>query len=259
MEGRREDEAGLARVIMGELLRVLDEEPTLEFVRYKAATLAAYGAKVLRATTHRDLVGNISPEGMARDHLLDSLALFVFEDVEENAALVDVGSGAGFPGVPLGIVREDLSVTALEVRKKRAEFLRETKREMGLFWLETVELRAEIAGRNPKMRERFDWAVARAVGLLPEVLEYCLPLVKVGGKAVLWRGRAVASEVEEAERVSRELGGRVCRVHEYGSQAEGGSYRGPEGKRALLVIRKVENTPQAYPRGVGVPRKRPLK
>lgn len=259
MGGRREDEALLARVIMGELLKVLDEEPTLEFIRFKAATLAAYGAKVLRATSHTDLVGNISPESMARDHLLDSLALFVFEDVEENAQLVDVGSGAGFPGVALGIVRGDLRVTALEVRKKRAEFLRKTSREMGLFWLETVELRAEVAGRSPRMRERFDWAVARAVGLLPEVLEYCLPLVKVGGKAVLWRGRTVDSEVEGAERVSRKLGGRVYRVHEYGSQAEGGSYRGPQGKRALLVISKVEMTPEAYPRGVGTPRRKPLK
>lgn len=230
----------------------------LGLIKGKVATLATYGAEVLKATTRRDLVGNISPGHMARDHLLDSLALFVFEDVEQGAALVDVGSGAGLPGVPLAIVRDDVRVTALEARKKRAEFLKEIGRKIALDGFEVVDLRAEVAGRRPRMREQFDWAAARAVGSLPEVLEYCLPLVKVGGKVVLWRGRRGGWEIEEAGRVSQELGGKVCRVHEYGSEAERALYRGPKGKRVLLVISKVERTPASYPRGIGIPRKRPL-
>lgn len=220
--------------------------------------LSRYGAEVLLAGRLCNLVGNLSLEDLARDHILDALSLTVFEEIREGASVVDVGSGAGFPGVPLAIVRRDVEVTALEPRKKRAEFLSSIKEKLGLDNFRVLMLRAEEAGRHTGARESFNIAVARAVGTLSEVLEYCVPLVEVGGRVVLWRGKNWKEEMDEAKSVSRILGGTVSQVHAYGSVIQGSTFTRPAGDRGLMVICKVRETPAAYPRRVGVPRKRPL-
>jgi len=189
-----------------------------------------------------------APAKAARVHVVDSL-LCLRAGLPAGAALIDVGSGAGFPGIPLKIARPDLAVTLLEAASRKAAFLELAAAEIGAV-LSVVEARAEQAARDPIWRERFDVAVARAVAPLPALCELVLPFLRRGGKAVLLKGPSVTSEVDAGARASAMLGGGhpeliMC-------QLPGGA------RRVIVTIEKVAATPSDYPRRPGVPAKRPL-
>lgn len=176
-------------------------------------------------------------------HFLDSLAgIGLFE---ENASVCEVGSGAGFPSIPLMIAREDLRFTLIESTGKKCVFLREAAEKLSLP-AEVLNLRAEDAGRGA-LREKFDCVCARAVAPLPTLIEYCLPLVKVGGRMVAYKG----AETENGQLASDMVGGGAIERIEYELPEE-------MGKRSLVVIKKVKKTPPRYPRGNGQERKKPL-
>jgi 16S rRNA (guanine527-N7)-methyltransferase len=162
---------------------------------------------------------------------------------------VDVGSGAGLPGIPLAIVRNDLRVTLLEPDGRRAAFLELAAGELDLK-TPVLAVTAEAAGRG-EQRESFDLAVARAVAPLAVSCELTLPLVRVGGRALLLKGPSVAGELGEGRRAARLLGGADPEMSAW-------TLKGGE-RRILVVIRKDHPTPQAYPRRTGLPRRRPLK
>ena len=165
--------------------------------------------------------------------------------------LIDIGTGAGFPGIPLKIFFPTMQLTLVESVGKKAGFCSHIVDKLGLTQVEVLTLRAEEAGQLPKHREKYDWAVARAVASLPILLEYLLPLVKIGGSMLAQKGESAHSEAQSAEKASRILGGRLKHIIPV-------TLPGVVEERFLVVYDKIAATPAQYPRRVGVPAKLPL-
>lgn len=194
---------------------------------------------------------NVPEEEMPLRHYADSLlplarfpALFPF-----GASLIDVGTGAGLPGIPLAIQRPDMFVTLLDSQQKRCDFLSEAVRRTELKNVRVLHLRAEDGGKNPGLREVFDIAVARAVAPLNVLLEYLLPFVRVGGRALALKGPGVYEEKARALLSSRALGGGEIHIDDL-----------PLGEwtHTLASVPKNQKTPPQYPRKSGLPAKKPI-
>ncbi len=189
-------------------------------------------------------------------HFLDSLSCLLSEEARQvlhqpEARLIDVGSGAGFPGIPLKLACPTLRLTLLEATGKKATFLEHMTRRLGLQQVTVIHARAEDLGHDPAHREGYDLALARAVAELPVVVEYTLPFCKVGGWVIAQKGEAGAAEAWIADRAIRLLGGELHRVVPV-------ELPGLPEDRSLIVIKKVSPTPEKYPRRAGMPGKRPL-
>lgn len=188
-------------------------------------------------------------EEVAVKHFADSLAITKYFDIPENASLIDVGTGAGFPGIPLKIFREDIKLTLLDSLNKRLNFLDTVAEEIGID-VNTVHSRAEDAGKDVAQRESYDIAISRAVARLNTLCEYCIPLVKVGGSFIAMKAADYKEELKEAENAVEMLGGEVVSVNEFNLEGA--------GERALIVINKKENTPDKYPRAGKKIKNKPL-
>ena len=191
-------------------------------------------------------------------HFIDSLSCLsgiphkIYQNIRK---VIDIGSGAGFPGIPLRIYQPRLDITLLEATRKKVEFLRHISRKLGFdSTLEVIHGRAEEYGRNWEYREKYDLAVSRAVSNLAILAEYCLPFVKIGGIFISQKGREISGELRKAGRAIKVLGGRVKEVIPYKLPL-----REAELERNLVVIDKVERTPEDYPRRPGMPAKRPIR
>ncbi len=187
-------------------------------------------------------------------HFLDSLtvtAAFELPDIKQGLKLIDIGSGAGLPGIPLKIVRSDIRLVLLEATSKKAVFLRHVVNRLGLDNVEVITGRAEVIAHNTQYREKYDLALSRAVASLPTLAELTLPFCRVGGRFIAQKKGDIKSEVLRAEKAIEMLGGRLREV----KPIELGE---PEDKRCLVVIDKISPSPVAYPRRPGVPAKRPL-
>lgn len=209
-----------------------------------------YARELLSWNRHTNLTTIVEPREIAVRHMLDSLALALLWSPEGPASLVDIGSGAGFPGLPLKIVWPATRVLLVESVGKKAEFLRHVAAELGLDGVEVSDRRAEDIGRDGHYRESFAFATGRAVAALPVLAEYCLPLVQVGGLFAAPRGVNVAAELASAQAALETLGGGATELREV-------RLPGIEA-RTIVVVRKLRSTDQRYPRRVGVPGKRPL-
>lgn len=214
-------------------------------------------AEILRDwNTRINLTAIIDDEGIAVRHFLDSLTLIPFVDqesqrlVKPHLSLIDVGTGAGFPGLPIKIVRPDIRLTLLDSLQKRIAFLDTVIAELSLGGVVTVKDRAEDAAHKPGLRERFDLATARAVAALPVLAEYVLPFVRVGGLMIAMKGQK-KEEIGEAGQAIRLLGGHLEAVVEL-------TLPGGDMNRTLVLIRKINPTPAGYPRKAGLPERRPL-
>lgn len=179
------------------------------------------------------------PEEVSIKHFADSLTVLNYFDIPEGASLIDVGTGAGFPAVPLKIVRNDIKLTLLDSLNKRLNFLNTVADELDLD-VKTLHLRAEEAGKNKKERESYDIAASRAVARLNVLSEYCLPLVKVGGSFIAMKGPELQQELSEAENAIKLLGGEIESVNEF--------ILNGAGDRTIVVIKKIKPTPEKYPR-----------
>lgn len=181
-------------------------------------------------------------------HFLDSAAGGWL--MKENASVAEIGSGAGFPSLPLKILRDDLNFTLVESVGKKCDFLRAVVDNLGLKGMNIIQIRAEDAARDGAYREKFDYAVARAVARMNTLSEYCLPFVRVGGSFIAYKS-GDTGEIEEAERAWKLLGGVEKGIY---------PYELPDGfgSRTLAVIGKIGKTPAKYPRGNGKERKNPL-
>lgn len=168
----------------------------------------------------------------------------------QGANVVEIGSGGGFPSVPLKIVRDDLSFTLIESTGKKCEYLKHVVDKLSFSGVQVLNIRAEDGGRDKKLREKFDVATARAVARLNTLCEYCLPFVKVGGRFIAYKGGA-EEEIKESLNAIKILGGEIENIEKYDL---------PEGfgSRTSIVIKKVKPTPEKYPRGRGLERKKPL-
>ena len=194
-------------------------------------------------------------EGVLVRHFLDSLSCFEalpWADLAAGAQVIDVGTGAGFPGLPLKIVCPGMRLTLLEAARKKVTFLEHIVRVLGLQGVEVIHGRAEELGQDPAHREQYDWALARAVVEMPALAEYLLPLVRVGGAMLAQKGEGAAIEVQASDVATTALGGKVRHLLPV-------ELRGVAETRYLVVIDKVVATPEKYPRRPGMPKKRPLR
>ena len=186
-----------------------------------------------------------------KKHFLDSLSLIKTYDVSQVRSVIDVGTGAGFPGLALKIAYPNLKVTLLDSLNKRIKFLDEVINQLGLTDIETVHGRAEDFAKPGKLRERYDICVSRAVANLTSLSEYCLPFVKVGGEFISYKSEKMSEELENAKKAISVLGGKYDRCEEF--------YL-PESDifRNLVVIKKSKENPKKYPRKAGLPTKEPI-
>lgn len=189
------------------------------------------------------------PEELQR-HIEDSLKLLDFVTLLPGTKLVDIGSGAGFPGLILAMARPEVDVTLVESDQKKSQFLNLAREELGLNRVHVVCRRVEEVGHDPACRESFDFCTSRAVAAMNIMLEYGLPLIKVNGRLLLWKGRNYKSELEEAQNALLTLGGTVEDIVHYTLMEK--------LDRVIISLTKTSSTPQKYPRRVGVPSKRPL-
>ena len=190
-------------------------------------------------------------EGIRTKHFLDSLTVLSEMTSPVPSRVVDVGTGAGFPGLPLKIVMPDLHLTLVESVGKKVDFCRHMVETLRLENVELVTARAEDIGQMEKYREKFDWAIARAVAVMPVLAEYLLPLVRVGGCILAQKGENARAETQSAERAFCILGGNLRRIRSL-------TLPGVVDERYLVVVEKKAATPKQYPRRAGIPAKKPL-
>jgi 16S rRNA (guanine527-N7)-methyltransferase len=199
-----------------------------------------------------NLTAITDPEEIAPKHFLDSLSCMLAQDFKPGGSAVDVGTGAGFPGLPLKIVFPQFRLVLVESIGKKVTFCRHVIEQLKLSEIDVVHTRAEQIGQDDGFRESFDWAFARAVSSTAVLLEYILPLLKVGGKAIIQKGEAGLVELQESTQALDVLGGEVIQILplELPRIVE---------TRYLLVVEKIAATPARYPRRAGIPSKRPIR
>ena len=188
-------------------------------------------------------------------HFLDSLSIVKVSNFDQNKlagkSVIDIGTGAGFPGIPLKIAFPELKITLLDSLNKRVKFLEEAFALLGLENISAIHGRAEEYAKNKAYREKYDLCVSRAVSGLATLSEYCLPYVKVGGLFVSYKSGSVKEEAEAAEKAVKILGGKIRDIQYF-------DLPGSEISRSLVIIEKVKNTPGKYPRKAGTPLREPL-
>jgi 16S rRNA (guanine527-N7)-methyltransferase len=190
-------------------------------------------------------------EAIRTKHFLDSFSCVLAWKANPPTRLVDVGTGAGFPGLPLKILYPNLQLTLVESVGKKAMFCQHIVRVLGLDGVDVIQARAETLGQDPKHREAYDWAVARAVAQMNVLSEFLLPLVKVGGMMLAQKGESGPAEAQSAEGAMKLLGGRLKQVMQV-------NLPGVADDRFLVLVEKTAATPPKYPRKPGVPAKTPL-
>jgi len=221
----------------------INREQIAQFSRYEELLLDWNQRMNLTAIREADLI--------QERHFLDSLTCVLATGNLNGLSLVDVGTGAGFPGLPLKIIFPDLKLTLLDSVRKKTGFLEVVLNELELSGVQIITERAEQVGRASAYHETYDWAVARAVSRLTILAEYLLPLVRVGGHALAQKGSGAKTEVQEAEEAISILGGGPPELIPV-------QLPGRDEPSFLVVIEKIKATPDRFPRRVGVPAKRPL-
>lgn len=209
-----------------------------------------YGELLLEWNRRMNLTGITEKEEVMDKHFIDSLTPYLLEEFQGTQKVLDLGTGAGFPGMVLALVDPDRDFHLMDSLNKRITFLDAVIEDLNIGNVKTFHGRAEEKGRDPRFREKYQVVVSRAVARLPILCEYCLPFVQQGGYMIAMKGPEGGEEVEEAKRAISILGGEFSRTH---------SFALPGGDaRELIVIQKIEATPKKYPRGGGKPRKNPL-
>ena len=234
-----------------EILAARADEAGIPLTAEQIGQFSVYHEMLLDWNTRMNLTALTAPEDVAVKHIIDSLTAYDAALFDGARTLIDVGTGAGLPGIPLAVYAPHLTVTLLDSLNKRVRFLTEVTAAMGLPNVRCIHARAEEAARTAEHRAAYDIVVSRAVARLPVLLEYTLPFVRVGGTLLALKGRAYAEEQKEARRAAEVLGGgRITArpVH----------LPGLDDVRAILTVTKERQTPAIYPRGGGAPPRRPL-
>lgn len=196
-----------------------------------------------------NLTAIVEPKGIILKHFIDSLTIEKYIKKGEN--IIDVGTGAGFPGIPLKIAREDLKITLADSLNKRINFLNEVINKLNLKDIETIHTRAEELGKNKKYREKFDIATSRAVANMSTLSEYLIPFIKVKGRCICMKSSDIDTELENAKKAINILG---CEIESKDKFNLPNSDLG----RSVIILRKVKNTPSKFPRKAGTPAKEPI-
>lgn len=215
------------------------------------AAMRQYERELLDWNTRLNLTAIDDPEKVRIKHFLDSLTCLLVMRDSDIDRVIDVGTGAGFPGLPLKIACPSIHLTLVESVGKKADFCRHVVKKLNLEGVEVLQERAEVVGQISNHREQYDWAIARAVAVLPVLAEFLLPLVRVGGAIIAMKGESAPAEAHSAEHAMRVLGGHLRKLLPV-------TLPGVADDRYLVVVDKVAATPHDYPRRVGVPAKKPL-
>lgn len=197
-----------------------------------------------------NLTAITEPNDIILKHFIDSITINKY--IENSVKVVDVGTGAGFPGIPLSIIRTDLQITLVDSLNKRLIFLQEIKKELELKNIDIVHARVEEIGQNKNYRETFDIATSRAVANLSTLSEYLVPLVKIKGKCVCMKASDAEEEIKQAENAVNILGGKIVKVEKF-------NLPNSDIGRTIIIINKEKSTNGKYPRKPGTPSKEPLK
>ena len=221
---------------------MLNEEQKGNFFKYMEL-LIEWNQKI-------NLTAITEPKDIILKHFVDSLTIKKY--IKEKSKIIDVGTGAGFPGIPLKIVDPNIEVTLLDSLNKRIIFLNEVIKEINLKNIEAIHGRIEEVGKNKKYREKFDVVTSRAVSNLNVLAEYMLPLTKIGGICICMKGAEVEEEIEKSKNAIKLLGGKIEKVDTF-------ELPGENIKRNIVIIKKEKNTPTKYPRKPGTPSKTPLE
>lgn len=232
----------LAQRALNEGISLTEEQVSL-FEKYREL--------ILEWNTRIDITKITDPKEVDNKHFLDSLSVFRILDPKPDMTVIDIGTGGGFPGIPMKIISPFLKITLLDSLGKRVRFLQEVIKELDLPETTAIQGRAEEFFRERKYREKYDIAVARAVAPLPTLVEYCLPAVKVGGVFLAMKGPTAREEIMHSIHAIRKLGGEIEKEDQF-------TWTEEKFQRTLILIRKIKATPLLYPRGQGKPRKNPL-
>lgn len=196
-----------------------------------------------------NLTAIVEPKEIILKHFIDSLTIIKY--IEPNKTMIDIGTGAGFPGIPIKIVREDLKITLLDSLNKRINFLNEVIKDLELENINAVHARIEEYAKNKQYREKYDVSTSRAVANLTTLSEYMLPMVSVGGMAICMKGSEINEEISKSKNSIKILGGEITKIEEF-------TLPKSDYKRNLILIEKTKQTPGKYPRKPGIPSKEPL-
>lgn len=213
--------------------------------------LQLYEDELLRVNEQFNLTAVRDRKGVRVKHFLDSFSCMLALREALPSSLVDIGTGAGFPGIPLKIILPKLKLTLVESVGKKAGFCRQMVEMLGLENVQVIQSRAEDLGQDLHHREKYDWAVARAVASMPVLVEYLLPLVHIGGRILAQKGESGPAEAQAAEHAITLTGGRLRQVLPI-------HLPGVADERFLIVVDKIARTPVTYPRRPGIPAKSPL-
>lgn len=209
----------------------------------------SYMKNLLEWNTKINLTAITEQKEIILKHFIDSLTIHSY--IEEKNTIMDVGTGAGFPGIPIKIIKKDCNITLLDSLNKRIMFLRDSIDKLGLEHIEAVHARAEEVGREVKYREKYDIVVSRAVAPLNILVEYLIPFVKVGGKVICMKGPKIEEELKQAQKAINQLGGTIDKIDNL-------KLPDTEIERNIILIKKWKNTPKEYPRKAGIPSKNPI-
>ncbi len=221
----------------------------IELTETKANQFMTYMDMLIQTNKSLNLTAITEPHEVVTKHFLDSMTVCPF--IPKGASVIDVGCGAGFPGIPAKIAREDISLTLLDSLAKRLNFIDSVLKECDISGAKCVHARAEDGGRDKAHREKYDIALSRAVANMAVLCEYCLPYVKVGGLFLALKGPAAAEELSAAEKAIKTLGSEIVEVAEV-------TVPFTDLLHKIVVVKKVKPCPKEFPRKAGTPSKKPI-
>lgn len=208
-----------------------------------------YMQEIIEWNKNINLTAITEEKDIIQKHFVDSLTILKYTN--NNDKIIDVGTGAGFPGIPLKISNETLNITLLDSLNKRILFLNNIIEKIELKNIKTIHSRVEDSATDMQYREQYDIATSRAVAQLNVLLEYLLPLVKIGGKCICMKGGNIEEELNASKNALNILGGRISKIDTF-------ELPNSDIKRNIIIVEKIKNTPKNYPRKAGIPSKKPL-
>lgn len=234
------------------IMKTAADEVNIEFNEDMYNKFIKYMRLVQEWNQKINLTAITEDEDFIKKHFIDCIKAFKSPELKNSKTVIDVGTGAGFPGMPIAILREDIEVTLLDSLNKRINFLDLVVRELGLKNVTTIHSRAEDGARNKNLRESFDIATSRAVANMAVLSEFCLPYVKISGYFVALKGPAIEEELENSKKALSVLGGKLLRVDET-------IIEDTDLNHNIVVVEKIKECPKTYPRKAGTVTKKPIK
>ncbi|KYH34115.1 ribosomal RNA small subunit methyltransferase G [Clostridium tepidiprofundi DSM 19306] len=235
-----------------DLLKAACNDVDLEFDKEKYEQFIKYKALIKEWNKKINLTAINDDDEIIKKHFIDSIKVFRFSNVRKCKKIIDVGTGGGFPGIPIKIVYPECDITLLDSLNKRVKFLNTVINELELKNIEALHGRAEDLGIDKDYREKYDIVVSRAVANMTVLSEYCIPFAKVGGYFIALKGPAITEELNDAKNAINILGGKLEKI-------ENVDIEGSELEHNLVIVKKIKSTNRKYPRKAGIVSKKPLK